>query len=121
MRQQAGPQGLNSTSPLQPHNDDVTLLIKLVKRRKLKLHILTLIGVVLFISSPQGAVFTNMTEPGRIPEALGQTKTGTLRGTVTDSSGAVVPGVRVTLQLPKGGQRVTTSSADGSYRFDNIE
>ena len=42
-------------------------------------------------------------------------QTGTLRGQVTDESGAVVPGVQITLTGPGGLAKRTVSANDGSY------
>ncbi|HLY20181.1 MAG TPA: carboxypeptidase regulatory-like domain-containing protein [Bryobacteraceae bacterium] len=44
-------------------------------------------------------------------------QTATLRGQVTDESGAVVPGATLTLTGPGGLSKVTTSAGDGSYAF----
>lgn len=53
--------------------------------------------------------------------ALGQTTFGSLNGTVTDSSGAVVPGVQVTLtNAGTNAKMVTTTNADGIYGFVNV-
>jgi|GEM_PF-6426138 len=47
-----------------------------------------------------------------------QTVGGTLRGTVHDTGGAVLPGVTITLRNPAlGTSRVTTSDARGMYQF----
>jgi hypothetical protein len=43
-----------------------------------------------------------------------------LRGQVTDESGAVVPGSKVTLSDSAGAVRTTTSSNDGSYSFTDL-
>src|SRR5262245_10446996 len=49
--------------------------------------------------------------------ALGQDR-GTITGNITDNSGAVVPGARITLQNPATGfTQSMVSSADGSYTF----
>src|SRR5689334_17746286 len=45
---------------------------------------------------------------------------GTLRGQVTDESGAVVPGVRITLTGPGGLSKRTASGNDGSYSFSSL-
>ncbi|MGH9824352.1 MAG: carboxypeptidase regulatory-like domain-containing protein, partial [Blastocatellia bacterium] len=46
---------------------------------------------------------------------------GTIEGTVTDSSGAVVPGASATLESQASGyKRSTTSDESGTFRFDNI-
>jgi hypothetical protein len=49
--------------------------------------------------------------------ALAQT---TLRGRVTDESGAVVPGADVTITGPGSLSRATVSAADGSYAFGDL-
>jgi hypothetical protein len=51
------------------------------------------------------------------PAALrAQTVTGTMQGTITDQSGAVIPGVTVTLRNVETGQeRVVTTNDDGTY------
>ncbi len=53
--------------------------------------------------------------------AWGQSK-ASLRGTVTDQSGGVVPGAKVTLtNTGTGIARATTSANDGSYLFDLVQ
>ena len=53
--------------------------------------------------------------------ALAQSQTGSVFGQVTDSSGALMPGVKVTLSSPALLQpMVVTTSAAGSYQFPNI-
>src|ERR1051326_1925600 len=47
-------------------------------------------------------------------------QSGTLRGQVTDESGAVVPGVRITLAGPGGFSKRTASGNDGSYSFSSL-
>ena len=51
--------------------------------------------------------------------ALAQTETGTITGTVTDQSNAVLPGVTVTLTSGAliGGSRTDTTTATGLYKF----
>ena len=51
--------------------------------------------------------------------ALAQTETGTITGTVTDQSNAVLPGVAVTLTSRAliGGSRTTTTTGTGAYKF----
>jgi hypothetical protein len=52
---------------------------------------------------------------------LGQTTFGSLTGTITDPSGAVVPGVRVTVtNLGTNSRQVTTTNTDGIYVFVNM-
>src|SRR5882672_8044707 len=43
-----------------------------------------------------------------------------LRGVVTDASGAVVPGATVTLQEPGGQEKATLSAGDGTYTFAGL-
>jgi hypothetical protein len=46
---------------------------------------------------------------------------GTILGTVTDSSGAVIPGATVTVENPVSGlHRSTTTDASGQYQFTNL-
>jgi len=53
--------------------------------------------------------------------ALGQVDTGTILGTISDQSGAAVPGARVTLTDEGTGVSITTESrADGSYIFTPV-
>lgn len=54
---------------------------------------------------------------GTVP-ALAQT--GTLKGVVTDESGGVVAGAKVTLTGPSGQPRKTVSSKEGAYSFSNL-
>jgi len=51
--------------------------------------------------------------------AFAQTETGTITGTVTDQSNAVLPGVAVTLTSRAliGGSRTTTTTGTGAYNF----
>ena len=58
-----------------------------------------------------------------LPAALlAQTVTGTILGTVTDESKAVLPGVTVTLTSPvlSGGPQTTVTDANGGYRFAGL-
>lgn len=53
--------------------------------------------------------------------ALGQRTTAAMRGTVTDSSGAVVPGAEVTVRSADTGlTRTTTTTTDGLYSFADL-
>ena len=51
-----------------------------------------------------------------------QTPSGgtTLRGTVQDELGGIVPGAKVTLVLPGGKTRVVTTTADGTFALPNV-
>jgi len=57
-----------------------------------------------------------------LPIAFGQSLgAGTVAGTVTDPSSAVIPGAIVTLENRQTGyKRTATTDADGTFRFDNI-
>ena len=50
-----------------------------------------------------------------------QTAAGTITGTVTDASGAVIPGATVTIENPVSGlKRSAKTDAAGQYRFTNL-
>src|SRR5262245_18885334 len=53
---------------------------------------------------------------------LAQQATGTIAGTIQDSSGAVIPGVSVTLSSPGiiGGNQTAVTSEGGTYRFTRL-
>jgi hypothetical protein len=54
--------------------------------------------------------------------ALAQTGFSALRGNVTDTSGAVVPGAKIVLTEPATGtQRSTTSDSQGNFEFPNLK
>ena len=57
-----------------------------------------------------------------VPEARGQVNTGSITGTVSDPSGAVLPGVTVTVTGDRliGGAQVVVTDATGTYRFDRL-
>src|ERR1700733_5685520 len=51
-------------------------------------------------------------------QIFGQTATGGVLGTVTDPSGAVIPGVTITLEsTSRGFSTVVTTSSSGTYAF----
>src|SRR6266851_1826536 len=53
--------------------------------------------------------------------ALGQTTFGTLGGTITDSSGAIIAGVQVTLtNIDTNAKQVATSNDAGIFQFVNV-
>ncbi len=57
--------------------------------------------------------------PGLRAQSAGSA--GTIRGIVTDSSGAIVPGATVTITNPVSGlNRTATSDSDGNYQFTNL-
>jgi len=56
-----------------------------------------------------------------LPTAFAQTITGSISGDVTDSTGAVVPGVTITVHsLGTGLERTATTSNSGSYRIPEL-
>jgi hypothetical protein len=73
---------------------------------------------VLFVAL-LGTIFTSIA----VQSALGQSQSinGTIRGTVTDSTGAVLPGATLTItNLATGFSRQTTSGSDGAYIIPNL-
>jgi hypothetical protein len=55
------------------------------------------------------------------PVLSAQLSTGSILGQILDSSGAVIPGVNVTLHNTDTDQsRVVVTSQDGSYRFNDV-
>ncbi len=56
---------------------------------------------------------------GLLPSAYAQTATGNIYGTVTDESGAVLPGALVKLSSPFGSAE-TTAGSQGEFRFLNL-
>jgi hypothetical protein len=47
-------------------------------------------------------------------------QTAALHGVVSDQSGAVVPGAKITLAGPPGSAQVTKSAGDGTYSFSGL-
>ena len=53
--------------------------------------------------------------------ALGQSTSGSVSGTVTDSTGAVIPGAAVVISNPVSGlSRTATSDSSGAFQFGNL-
>ncbi|MGE0815068.1 MAG: carboxypeptidase regulatory-like domain-containing protein [Vicinamibacterales bacterium] len=57
-----------------------------------------------------------------VSTAFAQVQTGSITGTVSDTSGAVLPGVTVTLSGERliGGAQTAVTDAGGTYRFDRL-
>src|ERR1700722_18523216 len=56
-----------------------------------------------------------------IPTLHAQSNSGTVTGTVTDPSGAVIPGATVAIQNPVSGlQRTATTDSSGHFQFINL-
>lgn len=57
---------------------------------------------------------------GAVPQAFGQ-ENATINGTVTDSTGALVPNARISLTNPATGQtKESVSNSAGAFRFPNL-
>ena len=55
-------------------------------------------------------------------QAYGQLTTATVRGTVTDATGAAIPGATLSLDnLARGASRTGTSDASGRFSFDFVQ
>lgn len=66
------------------------------------------------------ASFVLIAPPHALAQTVGAT-TGAINGTVTDSSGAVLPGVTVTISSPQmQGTQTTVTNSEGNYRFPGI-
>jgi hypothetical protein len=68
-----------------------------------------------------GFLVTVLTLAGT-PPALSQVSTGSIAGIVEDTSGAVLPGVTVSLSGERqiGGTQTQVTDASGAYRFDRL-
>jgi hypothetical protein len=55
-----------------------------------------------------------------LASSLALAQTGSLRGQITDESGAVIPAAKVTLNGPSGPVKTTTAAGDGSYAFTGL-
>jgi hypothetical protein len=59
--------------------------------------------------------------PALFPTVHAQSNSGTLTGTVTDPTGAVIPGATVAIQNPVSGlQRTATTDSSGRFQFINL-
>ena len=57
-----------------------------------------------------------------MPQVYGQLTTATVRGTVTDATGAAIPGATLTLDnLTRGASRTGVSDASGRFSFDFVQ
>src|SRR2546423_397956 len=73
-------------------------------------------SLVMFLSI--AALILPAIEPLAIAQSLGA---GTIEGTVTDATGAVVPGASATIEnRVTGYKRTTNTDVNGVFRFDNI-
>src|SRR5260370_903502 len=52
--------------------------------------------------------------------ALSQTLNGSIAGTITDESGALVPGAKVVVQTSDGKEKSATWSTDGKYALSGL-
>lgn len=59
--------------------------------------------------------------PAMLAPAFAQSNSGTIHGTVTDPTGAVVPGAAITIENPVSGyMRTTVSDSSGKFQFSNL-
>jgi hypothetical protein len=70
--------------------------------------------VVLFLS------FFLVSSGGSAGLALSQALSGSIAGTITDESGAMVPGAKVVIQTPDGKETSAISGADGKYVLNGL-
>jgi hypothetical protein len=68
------------------------------------------------------AVLVGVLSASFVSAAFAQVQTGSITGVITDPSGAVLPGVTVSLSGEKliGGLQTQVTDANGSYRFDRL-
>jgi len=65
------------------------------------------------------AIIVTLGSPGLYAQSAGNA--GTIRGTVTDSSGAIVPGAAITIVNPVSGlNRSAISDSNGNFQFTNL-
>src|SRR5215510_7473070 len=77
---------------------------------RMKTSTLLLVFVVFFMLSLKDATVS------------AQTNTGTIVGTVTDETGAVIPGAKVTTKnLGTGEQRIANADANGEFTVPNLQ
>src|SRR5689334_2650361 len=75
----------------------------------------------MLIETCQRVVFMLAAASLLIPPLYSQTSTGSILGTVTDASGAVLPGASVTLTNTGTSERRTAAAdAAGNYQFVNL-
>jgi Carboxypeptidase regulatory-like domain len=67
------------------------------------------------------ALFTIFVFAGLLPARVLSEVGGALRGTVKDSTGAVIPGATVTATDPGGRVSTADTGADGSYRINGLD
>jgi hypothetical protein len=62
-----------------------------------------------------------MAAPAAIHSAFAQTNSGSIQGTVTDATGAIIPGATVTIVNPVSGlSRTAVTDGSGHYQFTNL-
>jgi hypothetical protein len=81
--------------------------------------ILSVISGVLFICGALPA--TAQTGTAQAHTAAVQAQTGSIHGTVTDPSGAVIPSATITLTSKEGSSRSATSGGNGAFAIDRLE
>jgi hypothetical protein len=87
----------------------------------MKLHVITLLALALaspFVTTLSSA---GPAPPLRFQPEANQQPTGRITGTVTNSLGGALVGIRVALESADGSRRDTSTGDDGQYRFENVE